>query len=213
MLIKKHTYSLPCAWYLVESNIYNQQCIWYALDAWVKMVGYDPDLYEMPKLAYGLAGGMSGFLTRSVSQPLDVLKIRLQVLCWLLSLSLSVYSFDRLLCFISVWTVLKIYFFCHVCVSTHSEVMKYSCKFITMKFSKRYPDDLAVKNACTICHLTLVLFLQYLTLCKNCNTALKSWSRGSLTLGNIFLRASSTKPVANMAARMCKGTGTSLRTP
>jgi len=44
------------------------------------MVGYDPRVSEMPKLAYGLAGGMSGFLTRGVTQPLDVIKIRLQVL-------------------------------------------------------------------------------------------------------------------------------------
>jgi len=43
------------------------------------MVGYDPDISEMPKFAYGVAGGMSGFLTRAVTQPLDVLKIRLQV--------------------------------------------------------------------------------------------------------------------------------------
>jgi len=44
------------------------------------MVGYDPHVNEMPKFAYGLAGGMSGFLTRAVTQPLDVIKIRLQVL-------------------------------------------------------------------------------------------------------------------------------------
>jgi len=44
------------------------------------MVGYDPDIIEMPKIAYGIAGGMSGFLTRAVTQPLDVLKIRLQVI-------------------------------------------------------------------------------------------------------------------------------------
>jgi len=43
------------------------------------MVGYDPDVNAMPKIAYGIAGGMSGFLTRAVTQPLDVLKIRLQV--------------------------------------------------------------------------------------------------------------------------------------
>ena len=47
----------------------------------------------------------------------------------------------------------------------------------------------------------------------NQNTALTSWSRGSLTLGTVFIRASSTKPVANVAACMCKGKGTSLRTP
>ena len=43
------------------------------------MVGYDPHVAEMPKIAYGIAGGMSGFFTRAVTQPLDVLKIRLQV--------------------------------------------------------------------------------------------------------------------------------------
>ena len=43
------------------------------------MVGYDPWVQEMPKIAYGIAGGMSGSLTRAVTQPLDVLKIRLQV--------------------------------------------------------------------------------------------------------------------------------------
>jgi len=51
----------------------------------VKMVGYDPAVSEMPKFAYGLAGGMSGFLTRAVTQPLDVIKIRLQVTLLLLS--------------------------------------------------------------------------------------------------------------------------------
>jgi len=43
------------------------------------MVGYDPHASEMPKFAHGLAGGMSGFLTRGITQPLDVIKIRLQV--------------------------------------------------------------------------------------------------------------------------------------
>jgi len=38
---------------------------------------------------------------------------------------------------------------------------------------------------------------------QNRNTALTSWSRGSLTIGTVFLGASSTKPVANVAACMC----------
>jgi len=43
------------------------------------MVGYDPHIKELPQLAYGLAGALSGLLTRTISQPLDVLKIRFQV--------------------------------------------------------------------------------------------------------------------------------------
>ena len=58
------------------------------------MVGYDPSLTEMPKFAYGVAGGMSGFLTRSVTQPLDVLKIRLQVASLIFSSDASCYIFD-----------------------------------------------------------------------------------------------------------------------
>jgi Mitochondrial carrier protein len=46
----------------------------------LKMVGYDPHVRELPHITYGLAGALSGFFTRAVSQPLDVLKIRLQVL-------------------------------------------------------------------------------------------------------------------------------------
>ena len=42
---------------------------------------------------------------------------------------------------------------------------------------------------------------------QNRNTALTSWSKSSLTLRTIFLRASSMKPVANMAACMCKAKG------
>jgi Mitochondrial carrier protein len=45
----------------------------------VRMVGYDPHVKELPQLTYGLAGALSGFITRAISQPLDVLKIRLQV--------------------------------------------------------------------------------------------------------------------------------------
>ena len=37
-------------------------------------------------------------------------------------------------------------------------------------------------------------------------------NRNTFTLGTV-LRGSSTKPVANMAACMCKGKGTSLQTP
>jgi len=47
------------------------------------------------------------------------------------------------------------------------------------------------------------------------NATLMSWSRGSLTLIAVFLRVSSTKPLTSgkHAANMCKGKGTSLRTP
>ena len=41
------------------------------------------------------------------------------------------------------------------------------------------------------------MFLHYLTLHKNWNATLTSWSRGSLTLGTVFLRASSTKPLTS----------------
>lgn len=45
------------------------------------MVGYDPankDV-QLPQYAFGVAGALSGFVTRAISQPLDVVKIRLQV--------------------------------------------------------------------------------------------------------------------------------------
>ena len=45
------------------------------------MVGYDPSNkeVELPELTFGVAGALSGFVTRAICQPLDVLKIRLQV--------------------------------------------------------------------------------------------------------------------------------------
>lgn len=45
------------------------------------MVGYDPanKEVELPQLTIGVAGALSGFVTRAISQPLDVLKIRLQL--------------------------------------------------------------------------------------------------------------------------------------
>ena len=47
------------------------------------MVGYDPLVpTPLPLYIAGAAGFMSGFVTRGVSQPFDVLKIRLQV--WVL---------------------------------------------------------------------------------------------------------------------------------
>jgi len=41
------------------------------------------------------------------------------------------------------------------------------------------------------------MFLRYLTLDKNRNATLTSWSRDSLTLWTIFLRASLTKPLTS----------------
>jgi len=46
-----------------------------------------------------------------------------------------------------------------------------------------------------ICHLTLVIFLHYLTFHKNRNMTLASWSRRSMTLETVFLGVSSTKPL------------------
>ena len=73
---------------------------------------------------------------------------------------------------------------------------------------------LAIKSAHNS-HLTLVMFPHYLTLDKIQTAALRSWSRGSLTLGPYSSghRRGSRWPVANMAACMCKGKGMSLRTP
>ena len=45
---------------------------------WV-MVGYDPRIQELSKLEHGVAGAMSGIITRMIAQPLDVIKIRFQV--------------------------------------------------------------------------------------------------------------------------------------
>ena len=54
-------------------------------------------------------------------------------------------------------------------------------------------------------HLSYVSTLPDVT--QNRNTALTSWSRSSLTLGTIFLRASSTKPLANMVHACVKAKG------
>ena len=44
------------------------------------VVGYDPSNRKTaPWFAYSLAGAGSGFVTRAMTQPLDVLKIRMQV--------------------------------------------------------------------------------------------------------------------------------------
>lgn len=43
------------------------------------MVGYDSDSAKLTQFDVALAGGGSGFLTRMLCQPLDVLKIRFQL--------------------------------------------------------------------------------------------------------------------------------------
>ena len=43
------------------------------------MVGYNPSEEQVPWYIITMAGGASGFFTRAVTQPLDVVKIRLQV--------------------------------------------------------------------------------------------------------------------------------------
>ena len=43
------------------------------------MVGYDPEIQELSKLEHGAAGATSGIITRMITQPLDVIKIRFQV--------------------------------------------------------------------------------------------------------------------------------------
>jgi len=47
------------------------------------------------------------------------------------------------------------------------------------------------------------MFLQYLTLHKNWNATLTSWSRGLLTLGTVLFRASSTKPLISGKHSSC----------
>lgn len=43
------------------------------------VVGYDPNDRKAPWFAYSVAGAASGFVTRALTQPLDVVKIRMQV--------------------------------------------------------------------------------------------------------------------------------------
>ena len=70
---------------------------------------------------------------------------------------------------------------------------------------------LAIKrvHTCRDVNLTLVMFLDYLTLHKTGNVPLTHWSRGSLTLETVFLNVSSTEPLTNMAACLCKCKGMS----
>lgn len=44
------------------------------------MVGYDPTTIELTKSELAFAGTLTGFLSRVIIQPFDVLKIRFQVL-------------------------------------------------------------------------------------------------------------------------------------
>jgi len=60
-----------------------------------------------------------------------------------------------------------------------------------MKFSTWYPDVLICYTTYIICHLTLVMFLHYLTLHKG------ETRRWRLTLRTVFLRASLTKPLTS----------------
>jgi len=43
------------------------------------MVGFDPNERELSRYTHVAAGALSGIFTRTLSQPLDVLKIRFQV--------------------------------------------------------------------------------------------------------------------------------------
>jgi len=67
-----------------------------------------------------------------------------------------------------------------MCAKNETRVIlnrSYSCKSTAMKCSVWYADDLSYwMNACIICRLTLVMFLHYLTLHKNWNATLTSWS-------------------------------------
>ena len=82
----------------------------------------------------------------------------------------------------------------------------YSCKSVAMKFSTICDMLMTLTTKCV--HnlpppLSYVSTLPDIT--QNRNTALTSWSRGPLTLWTVLLRASSTKPMANTAACICKG--------
>ena len=44
------------------------------------MVGFDPGIKELTKMEHAYAGAASGVVTRMIAQPLDVIKIRFQVI-------------------------------------------------------------------------------------------------------------------------------------
>lgn len=46
------------------------------------MVGYSPNEKDLSYAAHTAAGALSGIVTRACLQPIDVLKIRFQVLCY-----------------------------------------------------------------------------------------------------------------------------------
>ena len=84
---------------------------------------------------------------------------------------------------------------CTMCAKNETRLILnilYSCKSIAMKFSTWYPDDLSIKSIHNLSHhLSYVFYIHYLTLHKNWNAT------STLTLGPVFLRASSTKPLTS----------------
>jgi len=98
---------------------------------------------------------------------------------------------------------------CTMCPKNNTRVILnvlYSCKSVAIKFSMWYPDGLL--DGYIICHLKLPDITQKP---KHGTVELKERLVDTWTVG-LFLRASSTKPVANTAASTCKGKKTSLLT-
>ena len=73
------THEMRIIWEISYKRDNDFTYIFVAVKSW-GMVGYDPQWDGlMPKYGHSVAGAASGMITRAITQPLDVLKVRFQV--------------------------------------------------------------------------------------------------------------------------------------